>query len=67
MSKYFFFIGFFLLSNYYVKGQRISAYQAGSYQPGLMNVRDLVAASGSGLILIIGIIVMDTTIKMATK
>jgi len=32
--------------------QQVSAYQAGSYQPGIMNVRDLVAAESQGLLLI---------------
>jgi hypothetical protein len=32
--------------------QQVSAYQGGSYQPGIMNVRDLVAAQSQGLIFI---------------
>ena len=42
-------IGFLVYSS--VTAQRVSAYQAGSYQPGLMNVRDLAPVS-PGLIFI---------------
>ncbi len=41
----------FIFSNS-LYAQRVSAYQGGSYQPGLMNVRDLVASSTSSLIFI---------------
>ncbi len=51
MKKYLLFITICLLGYTGTMAQRVSAYQAGSYQPGLMNVRDL-APPGAGLVFI---------------
>lgn len=47
-----FFILISLISYSAANAQSVSAYQAGSYQPGLMNVRDLGTPAGPGLIFI---------------
>jgi len=49
MKKVLLFVFISLLSYSAAIAQRISAYQAGSYQPGLMNVRDL-APPGAGIV-----------------
>ncbi len=41
-----------LLGYSIANAQDVSAYQAGAYQPGLMNIRDLAVLEGPGLILI---------------
>jgi hypothetical protein len=51
MKRFLIFATIFLLGYSGIDAQRISAYQAGSYQPGLMNVRDL-APPGAGLVFI---------------
>ena len=49
MKKLLHFTVILLLTYSAATAQRISAYQAGSYQPGLMNVRDL-APPGAGIV-----------------
>ena len=49
MKKVLLFVIITLLTYSAATAQRISAYQAGSYQPGLMNVRDL-APPGAGIV-----------------
>ena len=51
MKKVLLFVFISLLTYSAATAQRVSAYQAGSYQPGLMNVRDL-APPGAGLFFI---------------
>jgi len=51
MKKVLLFVFISLLTYSAATAQRVSAYQAGSYQPGLMNVRDL-APPGAGLVFI---------------
>jgi hypothetical protein len=52
MRRTILFITIFLFSYLTVIAQRISAYQTGSYQPGIMNIRDLAASSGEGFVFI---------------
>lgn len=55
MIKNCIFVVFGLLLHYSVVNAQesyVSAYQAGAYQPGIMNVRDLVAAESQGIIII---------------
>jgi len=52
MKKSIILFTFFILVTFNSNAQQVSAYQAGAYQPGIMNVRDLVAAESQGIIFI---------------